>query len=211
MEEVEDESVDLDHCEFVTSGEMQLSEEDLKSLGTIKKAVERQIYKIFSDVLVRLLAMAQKNPLAFEVFIKKMQFPHMSYSEIGNSMKQKCSKQVVLYHLKTIVNDFPELEAVIHTDTRYSGGRYALRTLSLKRKQDIALEQLQKDLYGKKAYVSKYNTVEDVNKILHAPFMVDDEVFTFNAYLKDEEHANERKTADQSGQRGVQAEGSESI
>ena len=105
-------------------------------------------------------------------------------------MEPKCSKQNVLYHLKSVVEQFPELEAIIQTDTRYSGGRYALKTIADKRKQEIAEERIQKNIYGKDYHLFRYPDMKELNAILHLPFNIRDEVFTFNPYVKDEEHVN---------------------
>lgn len=74
---------------------------------------------------MKMVKLAKFNPTMFEVIIKKMQYPYMSYSEIGDSMTPKCSKQNVLYHLKHAVEMFPEISSALLTDTRFSSGRYA--------------------------------------------------------------------------------------
>jgi len=57
-----------------------------------------------------------------------MQYPHLSYYQIGAKMTPPCSKQNVLYHLSHAVKEFPDLHKAILTDTRFSGGRYAIKT-----------------------------------------------------------------------------------
>lgn len=214
LEEVEYETGDgvpafpCEH-EFVTAGDFPLKEEELQSLETIQAATARQICSMFSNLLVRLLHMAKKNPVMFEVFIKKMQFPHMSYSEIGDTMDPRCSKQNVLYHLKNVVEEFPELETVIQTDTRYSAGRYALRTIADKRRRDNALEKTQKLLFREYHCVLGSADIKTLNFILRLPFLMRDEVFTFNSYLKDEEYLHGRETENQDRSGDVQVEGSE--
>ena len=185
-EEATDDNFYLEENEhkFIISDDFVLRDDDLRSLESIKKALSHQIYQTFAHTMVKLLYMGKTDPIMFEVLIKKMQYPHMSYSEIGATMDPKCSKQNVLYHLKRAVYEFPELESVIMTDTRYSGGHYALRTLSMKRRQDLAEQRLQQNLSTNKI------NIDELNKILHAPFMIRDEVFTFNAYLQDEEEMN---------------------
>ena len=135
LESVEDEhEIEADDdATFVTDGKIPLRDTEIDTLATIVNAVANQVQLIFSGLLVRLLKIAKTNPIMFEVFIKKMQFPYMSYSEIGDTMEPKCSKQNVLYHLKCIVKEFPELENVLQTDTRYTNGQYALRTIAEKR------------------------------------------------------------------------------
>jgi len=190
LDEQEDErlALSLDEHEFVTTGNFPLTKDEIQSLETIKNAVARQIYSVFAGMLVKFLYMAKKNPVTFEILLKKLQFPYMSYSEIGASMDPKCSKQNVLYHLKSAVDEMPELESAILTDTRYSGGHYALKTLAAKRRQEMAEQRIQRTMFGDMSERIKMYSIEELNKILKLPFMVRDEVFTFNAYLQDEEH-----------------------
>ena len=176
---------------FVTSGSFPLTEDELHSLETIKSAIMRQMYEVFSGVMVKLLFMAKKSPEMFEVLIKKMQFPYMSYSDIGSTMDPPCGKQTVLYRLRKVVEQFPELASVINTDTRYSGGRYTLKTIATRKKQELLARHVDKALFGDK-FVSYNYTIDDLNKLLKLPFNVRDEVFTFNAYL-DERFGNGSK------------------
>jgi len=180
---------------FVTSGDFPLQEEEIRSLEAIKSAIMRQMYVVFSGLLVKLLYMAKKSPEMFEVFIKKMQFPYMSYSDIGSTMDPPCGKQTVLYRLRKVVEKFPELASVINTDTRYSGGRYTIKTLATRKRQELAARHVDKAVFGDK-YVGYAYSVADLNKLLKLPFNVRDEVFTFNAYL-DSEKNNE--TANRQG------------
>lgn len=183
----ENQRIEYDH-EFVTTGRFPLTPGELQSLETIKQAVERQIYASFSGLLVRMLSMAKSNPVMFEVVVKKLQFPYMSYSEIGDTMEPKCSKPNVLYHLKAAVKQFPELADVLLVDTRYSGGRYALKTVAEKHRKAVVETRVQQAIYGDKYGIGRYPDVKELNAILRSPVNVRDEVFTYNAYLKDEEH-----------------------
>lgn len=194
--------------EFITDTHYPLNEEETRTLETIQQAVERQIYASFSGLMVRMLQLAKANPIMFEVIIKKLQFPYMSYSEIGDTMQPKCSKQNVLYHLKSAVKQFPELGNVIAIDTRYSGGRYALRTLAEKRRKEMVETRVQQALYGPRYFTGRYPDVKELNAILRSPLNVRDEVFTYNAYVKDEDALDE-PSGSESGQRGVSAEGPE--
>lgn len=192
-EGIEDEKARLDDetdPDYVMLGSFPLQEHEVQTLRTIQKAVANQIYAMFSGILVKLLRLGKTNPLAFEVFIKKMQFPYMSYSEIGDTLTPKCTKQNVLYHLKAVVKDFPDLESIILTDTRYSNGHYALKTIADKRKQQIAEERVQKIIFNNK-YGEYRFTIEELNKVLHLPFNIPTEVFDFNAYLGDDFHLEE--------------------
>ena len=192
-EDIEDENVTFDSPEdhpFVIGGSFPLRDDEIDSLETIRNAVEKQCCAMFSGIIVKLLEMAKKNPVMFEVLIKKLQFPYMSYSEIGDTMSPKCSKQNVLHHLKMAVSQFPELGQVIHTDTRYSGGHYALRTLADIKRREQAENAIQRNIYGKHYYQFRHLDMKELNRLLKLPFMVRDEVFSFNAYVKDEARDN---------------------
>ena len=211
LEEIADEDRPLyddpnEHM-FVTSGSYPLTADELQSLETIKRAIANQMYIVFAGLLVKLLYMAKKSPEMFEVFIKKMQFPYMSYSDIGSSMNPPCGKQTVLYRLRKVVEQFPELETVLPTDTRYSSGKYTLKTIAAKKKQELAERHVTNALFGGK-YKNYQYTMEDLNKLLRLPFNVADDVFLFNAYTRDEDHLNGASENKDSSER-VQAEGSE--
>lgn len=188
MEEMIDPSADPREHEFVSADSLKLSVDDIQSLETIKKAISNQIYATFADTIVRMLYMAKKHPVMFEVVLKKLRFPYMSYSDIGASMSPECSKQNVLYHLKHAVSEFPELLSVLLTDTRYSSGHYALRTVATKKKRAAAEKEIQRTLYGPACDRYSDEEVDRINAILKLPFMMEDDVFTFNAYIQDEAH-----------------------
>lgn len=181
-----------DH-EFVVNDTVKLTEDEIHSLETIRDAVSKQIFAVFSGLMVKLLHMAKTNPVMFEVFIKKMQFPYMSYSEIGDTMEPKCSKQNVLYHLKCVVDQFPELLSIIQTDTRYSAGRYALKTVADRKRMQVAEERARKLIYGEDQVSYTKMDMNELNKILRLPFNMRDEVFTFNPYISDERHLAEEE------------------
>lgn len=179
-----------DH-KFITKGKIPMTKEELATLESIQTAVEHQMYAMFSGLLIKLLIMAKDNPVMFEVIIKKMQFPYMSYSEIGASMNPKCSKQNILYHLKNAISMFPELSSVIQTDSRYTAGHYALKTLADKKRKEIVDKCIQENLYGKHYHVGRFKNIQELNAMLKLPFMIGDEVLSFNAYIKDENHIND--------------------
>lgn len=156
-------------------------------LQTLKKVMEEQIYGVLSGTIVKLLKLGQISPVMLELVIKKMQYPLMSYSELGASMKEPFSKQNVLYHLKHAVDIMPELASVLLTDTRFSGGRYALKTIANKRRQEAAYKRIRGLLYGEDNPELQAKSMRELNAILHAPFMVTEEAVNFNAYIKDEE------------------------
>lgn len=162
----------------------ELTPENVKLLA---EAIQKQLMITLSGVMVRLMRLAKSSPIMFEMVIKKMQYPYMSYSELGASLKTPCSKQNTLYHLKHAVELFPELESVLLTDTRFSGGRYALQTVANRVRQESGIKRIQGLLYGELDPKVAEQRVKELNAILHAPFMVDDEVLDFNPYINDEE------------------------
>ena len=158
-----------------------------ETVDVIRDVIEKQVFVVTSGLILSLLRMAKESPIMFEILIKKMQYPFMSYSEIGNSMNPKCSKQNVLYHLKHAVELYPDLNSAILTDTRFSAGHYALTTIANKRRQNKFKQRIQGILYGEAnpGFVAK--GLSEITKICAMPFMVSDEVINFNPFTDDEE------------------------
>lgn len=157
-----------------------------EALKTLSKSIEEQMMITLSGLIVRLLKLAKTSPVMFELVLKKMQFPYMSYSELGSSMQDSFSKQNVLYHLKHAVTLFPELSSALLTDTRFSGGRYALQTIANRLRQDEAKKRIRGILYGDLEEEYQTKQLEELNALLHAPFMLSDEAINFNPYINDE-------------------------
>ena len=157
-----------------------------KSLGAIKEACENAVIVAMSGLILQLVRLAKTYPVLFEIVIKKMQYPYMSYAEIGATMNPPCSKQNILYHMKQAVAMYPDLETVLPTDTRFSGGRYALRTIADISRRTLGIKRIQGILYGDANPAFKAMGIREINKIISAPFMLDDEIFEFNPYVEDE-------------------------
>lgn len=151
-------------------------------LQTLRKIMEEQIYSVLAGTIVKLLKIGKISPVMLELVLKKMQYPLMSYSELGASMKEPFSKQNVLYHLKHAVDLMPELSSVLLTDTRFSGGRYALKTIANKRREEDAYRRIRGLLYGDQNPDMQAKSMKELNAILHAPFMVSDDALNFSAY-----------------------------
>ena len=158
----------------------------LDQLATLKKAIEDQLMVAISGVVLKLLKLGQVSPIMLELVIKKLQYPHMSYSELGASMETPFSKQNVLYHLKHAVEIIPELSSALLTDTRFSAGRYALKTLAQEARQHYAEQRIQGILYGENDPAFTAHRLKELNAILQAPFLLTKEAFDFNPYIKDE-------------------------
>lgn len=156
---------------------------DLEILTAMKSVCEAQVMNVVSNVCLRLIKMIKRNPVTVGILLKKWQFPHMSYSDIGASMNPRCSKQNVLYHLKQAVQQFPELEALILTDTRFSGGRYALRTVASQCRKDYIEDRLREALYGKDI-LKKQETLEQISRLLDAHCALPDDIIDFDPYTE---------------------------
>lgn len=156
-------------------------------LQQLKKIMEEQIYGVLSGTIVKFLKLGKTSPVMLELVLKKMQYPHLSYSELGASMKEPFSKQNVLYHLKHAVDIMPELSSVLLTDTRFSGGRYALQTMANKQRKEAAFKRIKGLLYGDEDPNMQAKSMRELNTILHAPFMVSEEALDFNPYIADED------------------------
>ena len=158
----------------------------LDQLATLKKAIEDQLMIAISGVVIKLIKLGQSSPIMLELVLKKLQFPHMSYSELGASMKTPFSKQNVLYHLKHAVELIPELASALLTDTRFSAGRYALKTIAQEARQEYAEKRIQGILYGENDPAFTAYRLKELNHILQAPFLLDKDALNFNPYIKDE-------------------------
>lgn len=193
LDDDEDETLgteDKDFEEMVNrndSAHIQQVLDAVEANGIIKDVIERQVFQVASGMVLSLLKLAKTNAVMFEILIKKMHYPYMSYSEIGDSMNPKCSKQNVLYHLKHAVELFPDLPAAILTDTRFSGGRYALTTLANKKRLDATRKRVQGILYGDANPALITKGMKEIAAIVNAPFLSDFDVVNFNPYTKDEQ------------------------
>lgn len=159
----------------------------LEQLATLKKAIEDQLMIAISGVVIKLIKLGQTSPIMLELVLKKLQYAHMSYSELGASMRVPFSKQNVLYHLKHAVEIIPELSTALLTDTRFSAGRYALKTLAQEARQEYAEKRIQGILYGENDPAFTAYRLKELNAILQAPFLLDKDALNFNPYIKDEQ------------------------
>lgn len=168
---------------------------ELETFDAIKQACEAQMLITMSNVCLKIIKLMKRNPTTIGILLRKWQFPYMSYSDIGASMNPKCSKQNVLYHLKQAVQFFPELEHLILTDTRFSGGRYALRTVAAQNRANYINNKLRQALYGDNPML-KINTMKQVSALLDAPCNIPDDIVDFDLYTQednDAEQANDAK------------------
>lgn len=104
----------------------ELTEDVLK---TIVDACQHNTLITLSNIVLKLVKLAKQSPVMFNILQLKMQHPQLSYYQIGQTLDPPCSKQNVLYHLSHAVRQFPQLQKAIFTDSRFSGGKYALRSI----------------------------------------------------------------------------------
>lgn len=178
---------DLEHAGEDPEPLPPMNELTPEMLQTLRRVMEEQIYGVLAGTIIKFLKLGKTSPVMLELVLKKMYYPFMSYSDLGASMKEPFSKQNVLYHLKHAVDLMPELASVLLTDTRFSGGRYALRTLAQKKRQEAGEARIKGLLYGDEVSEAQNKSMRELNAILHAPFMVPDEALNFNAYIQDEQ------------------------
>lgn len=163
-------------------------------LSLMRETCESSIYMGLASTVLRMVELAKLRPVMFEALVLKLRFPHMSYYDIGGIMH--CSKQNVLYHLKQAVHVFPELADAIITDTRFSGGRYAIRTAARTYRKDAGMNGLRKGLYGT-SLESALIPLDVINKILAAPYMSKEaELAEFDSYTGDEDDIGSEISAD---------------
>lgn len=149
----------------------QIIHEDItpEAIQLIMQACEQNFLIVLSNVVLKLTDMAKSYPALYQILHLKMQYPHMSYYEIGARMTPPCSKQNVLYHLEHAVQLFPDLHKAIITDTRFSGGHNAIRTAADKTKRDKQVEKVRKLLYSE-TEANKIKTFKELTKEFNKPF-----------------------------------------
>lgn len=193
-EEMAKHDLPIDINLYDNAGDPNTATAKLPSLKLLKEVIENQVFIIASSLVLKLTKWSKDNPVMFEVVIKKMQFPYMSYADIGDSMDPPCGKQNVLYHLKHAVSQFPELNSALLTDTRFSGGRYALQTVANKNRQVASKKYLQRTIYGDDPAM-RAKAMSEITAILRAPFMTADEVLNFNPYIENEREDDDEQIA----------------
>lgn len=131
------------------------------SIELIMQACQQNFLVVLSNVVLKLTDLAKTYPALYQILHLKMQYPHLSYYEIGARMSPPCSKQNVLYHLQHAVKQFPQLHKAILTDTRFSGGRYAIKTEAQKAKHNKAVQKVRHLLYEQ----TEANTEKALNEL----------------------------------------------
>ena len=150
----------------------------------IQKACQENLLVTLSNTILKLTQLSKTYPALFQILTIKMQYPYMSYYEIGQVMIPPCSKQNVLYHLSHAVQQFPELSNAILTDTRFSGGRYAIKTVADKVYQEKHTDKVKKLLYAE-TEANKRKSIAELQKLFAQPYR-QETVDLYDAYAKKE-------------------------
>ena len=144
-------------------------------------------YKVaFSLVIRNDVDQECKNRYLF-VDVWRKREPSPSDEQVEGFNFAQLTKQNVLYHLKHAVELFPDLNAAILTDTRFSAGHYALTTIANHRRQNKAKQRIQGIMYGEANPGFVARGLKEITRICAAPFMSDKDVINFNPWIKDEE------------------------
>lgn len=139
------------------------------TINMIMQACQQNFLVTLSNVVLKLTDIAKTYPVLYEILHLKMQHPEMSYYQIGRSLNPPCSKQNVLYHLSHAVEQFPDLQKAILTDTRFSGGRYAIKTTAQKALRTAQVQRVRKSLYTQ-TDINRRKTLEELKKQFEKPF-----------------------------------------
>ena len=140
-----------------------------QAVQLIMQACQQNFLIVLSNVVLKLTDLAKSYPALYQILHLKMQYPHMSYYEIGSKMTPPCSKQNVLYHLSHAVKQFPDLEKAILTDSRFSGGHHALRTEADKASKFKQIQKVRHLLYDT-TEANRIKTFNELKNIFQKPF-----------------------------------------
>lgn len=153
--------------------QQQLVPDDIPAsvIEAITKACQQNLLVTLSNTVLKLCVMSKDYPALFQVLTLKMQHPQMSYYQIGQNMVPPCSKQNVLYHLQHAVKQFPELYKAIITDTRFSGGKNAIKRVLDKVQKSKQTTKIKKLLYADSP-INTAKTVAQLQDIFSKPYKV---------------------------------------
>ena len=153
------------------------------AIELIMQACQQNFLVVLSNVVLKLTDLAKTYPALYQILHLKMQYPHLSYYEIGARMSPPCSKQNVLYHLEHAVKQFPQLHKAILTDTRFSGGRYAIRTQAQKARHKKAVQKVRHLLY-EQTEINSQKSMQELMQIFNKPFKPSN-IVDFTDYTKE--------------------------
>lgn len=154
--------------ELLDTKEIPVQELSPEAIELIMKACEQNFLIVLSNVVLKLTDLAQTYPALYQILHLKMQYPHMSYYEIGSKMNPPCTKQNVLYHLSHAVQEFPDLHKAIITDARFSAGHSAIKVAADKVAQDRQIERVRNFLYNT-TEANRRKTLEELEEAFKKP------------------------------------------
>ena len=140
-------------------------------IQAITRACQHNLLVTLSNTVLKLCVMSKDYPALFQVLTLKMQHPQMSYYQIGLNMVPPCSKQNVLYHLEHAVKQFPQLAKAIITDTRFSGGKNAIKKVLDKVQKSKQTQKVKHLLYAQSP-INTAKTVAQLRQIFKKPYKV---------------------------------------
>lgn len=148
----------------------QLTDQQLspESIELIMKACQQNFLIVLSNVVLKLTDLAQTYPALYQILHMKMQYPHMSYYEIGSKMVPPCTKQNVLYHLSHAVKEFPDLHKAIITDARFSAGHSAIKVTADKVAQEKQIQKVRNFLYNT-TEANRRKTIQELQEEFKKP------------------------------------------
>ena len=130
--------------------DLDLPEEDQltpEAITMVMQACQKNFLITLSNIVLKLTDIARQYPVTYQILHMKMQYPSMSYHQIGRNLNPPCSKQNVLYHLSNAVKQFPDLCSSIITDSRFSGGRFAIKRVANTANKEKQIQKIRKVLY----------------------------------------------------------------
>ncbi len=159
------------------------------TLAIIVQACQQNFILTLSNLVLKLTRLSKTYPVLFQILTYKMQHPQLSYFEIGRKLNPPCSKQNVLYHLSHAVRQFPQLEKSIVTDTRFSGGRYALKTIAQLASRIKQVQIVRRKLYEQNQYNTR-KEFDELKRQLQRPYKVNI-ISEFDSYLHESDSGDD--------------------
>lgn len=161
-----------DHCsmqDFYGFSDQRTSQQLTQdAVKLIIEACQHNFLITLSNIVLKLTDLARTYPVTYQILHMKMQYPSMSYAEIGRNLNPPCSKQNVLYHLSSAVKQFPDLCSSIITDSRFSGGRYAIKNVASTVNRAKQVEKIRRLLY-EETEANKRKTIQELKKEFDKP------------------------------------------
>lgn len=162
-----------------------------QTLRIIMQACQQNFLIVLSNIVLKLVNLSKSYPVLFQILTYKMQHSQLSYYDIGRKLDPPCSKQNVLYHLSHAVREFPDLQKAIFTDTRFSGGRYALRTVAQLAARTKQVQRVRRLLYDDTT-ANRRHTFKQLQQQFKKPYKIQT-ISKFDAYLQ---QSDSKETSD---------------